>query len=64
MGGSKWSNRGRSLSMAFLIVCSGCTPTFQYRPEQYQCPRTLLENVQKKLEELCPSPESSQPQRS
>ena len=48
-----------------LVSLGGCSPSFRYVSESYDCPKTLLENVQKTLtevKELCPSPLSS-PQR-
>jgi len=45
-----------------LASLGGCSPQLRYVSESYDCPKALLENVQKTLtdvRELCPLPSSS-----
>jgi hypothetical protein len=47
-----------SLGTALILGLSGCAMPggVAFANDNYECPATLLENLNKKLEELCPTP--------
>jgi len=51
------------LAAVLVLIANGCAMSggVLYSAEVYTCPQTLLENVNAKLEALCPTPTPTPP---
>lgn len=47
------------LALLTVFGCFGCISPKTWNGDVYECPKSLLESVEKKLEALCPSQPSS-----